>query len=230
MKNVLIMCEGDTEVNFVKNILNIYFQGKIIFYPVKFVTSFNRRKGEIKKGGIPNYESVKNQIENFIRENHYNYITTMIDYYGIAGQGFPDNQYNDIYDKIIDLEKKVNEDIDTIIKQNKKNTKFFAYFQLHEFETLLFSDLDKLPLVEPEWREKEIKNLKNSVKTFDSVELINNSPDTAPSKRLGNAFSKVSYNKITHSTLIVQAIGLDNIRAKCGHFNEWMDKIENILR
>ena len=117
MKNVLIMCEGDTEVNFVKNILNIYFHGKIIFYPVKFITSFNRRKGQTKKGGIPNYESVKNQIENFINENHYNYITTMIDYYGIAGQGFPNNQYNDIYDKIDKLEEKFNEDIELIIKR-----------------------------------------------------------------------------------------------------------------
>lgn len=228
MKNVLIMCEGDTEVNFVKNILNIYFQGKIILYPVKFVTSFNSRKGETKKGGIPKYESVKNQIENFIRKNHYNYITTMIDYYGIAGKDFPDSQYNDIYDKIADLEKKFNEDVDIIIKQNKKNIKFFAYFQLHEFETLLFSDLDKLLEVEPEWDYKEIKNLKNSIKSFDSIELINNSPETAPSKRLSEAF-KVRYNKIIHSTSIIEKIGINNIRVKCRHFNEWLDKIENIL-
>lgn len=228
MKNVLIMCEGDTEVNFVKNILNIYFHGKIIFYPVKFITSFNRRKGQTKKGGIPNYESVKNQIENFINENHYNYITTMIDYYGIAGQGFPNNQYNDIYDKIDKLEEKFNEDIELIIKRNNKNIKFFAYFQLYEFETLLFSDLDKLPLVEPEWSENELKNLKNSVKSFNNIELINNNPKTAPSKRLGEAF-KVRYNKIIHSTSIIEKIGVDNIRDKCRHFNEWLDKIENIL-
>ena len=99
---------------------------------------------------------------------------------------------------------------------------------MHEFETLLFSDLDKLLEVEPEWDYKEIKNLKNSIKSFDSIELINNSPETAPSKRLSEAF-KVRYNKITHSTSIIEKIGIDNIRVKCRHFNEWLDKIENIL-
>lgn len=60
--------------------------------------------------------------------------------------------------------------------------------------------------------------------------MINDSPDTAPSKRLKNAFSNTKYSKTTHSNLIIKSIGIDNIREKCKHFNQWLDKIESITQ
>lgn len=234
MKTVYVMCEGDSEVTFVKEILSEYLQGQILFYPITFTTSFNRKKGEIYRGGVPVYDSVKKHISGAIKSGNCNYLTTMIDYYGLSGKGFPgvsDNRavYNDIYSEIAFLENEFNKDIENLIKENNLNVNFFSYYQLHEFETLLFSDLDKLKLIEPEWSEKEINLLKESIRNFNNIEFINNSPNTAPSKRLNKAFSNVKYNKIIHSKLIIEAISIDNIRAKCRHFDEWLVKIENLV-
>lgn len=235
MNTICVMCEGSTEVSFVKSVLSEYLQGRITFIAKTFVTSSNHKTGSVNKGGIPSYISVKNQIINTIRTSSCDYVTTMIDYYGLR-KDFPGNDNkaeNDsvsIYNKIDFLENEFNKDIETSINQYNIRTKFFSYFQLHEFETLLYSDLDKLQEVEPEWCDKEIIKLKDSIKQYNNIELINDSPDTAPSKRLKNAFSNTKYSKTTHSNFIIKSIGIDNIREKCKHFNQWLDKIESITQ
>lgn len=234
MKTIYVMCEGSTEVSFVNSVLSEYLQDRITFIAKTFVTSSNHKTGSVNKGGIPNYISAKNQIINTIRTSSCDYITTMIDYYGLR-KDFPGNDNkaeNDsinIYNKIEFLENEFNKDIKTCINQYNTRTEFFAYFQLHEFETLLYTDLDKLQEVEPEWHNKEIKKLKDSIKQYNNIELINNSPDTAPSKRLQNAFSNTKYSKTIHSNLIIKSIGINNIREKCEHFNQWLNKIESII-
>ena len=60
--------------------------------------------------------------------------------------------------------------------------------------------------------------------TFWSPEEINDSQQTAPSKRIIEL--KARYAKVTDGILISQKIGLDTMRVQCPHFNEWIGKLE----
>lgn len=78
------------------------------------------------------------------------------------------------------------------------------------------------------WKDKDINILKNNICHFDNIALINDGYDTAPSRRLYNAFDTPKYNKTIHSSTIIKGIGIETIRSKCNHFNDWICKIENL--
>ena len=62
--------------------------------------------------------------------------------------------------------------------------------------------------------------------SVNSPEEINNSPLTAPSKRILEIFPE--YEKPFHGCLTVMEIGLDTIRSQCSHFNQWLTKLEHL--
>lgn len=62
--------------------------------------------------------------------------------------------------------------------------------------------------------------LLNAAEDFENPEMINNSPATAPSKRLIDAIP--DYNKVIYGNCVAMDIGLEKIREKCPLFNEWI--------
>ena len=61
-----------------------------------------------------------------------------------------------------------------------------------------------------------------------SPEKINNSPQTAPSKRL-ERWAHGRYGKTTSGIVIARAIGIDKMRKKCPLFNSWLLKLESLV-
>ena len=61
---------------------------------------------------------------------------------------------------------------------------------------------------------------------YPTPEDINDSPHTAPSKRIQNLFP--GYDKPIHPLLAAQDIGLDAIRRECPLFNDWVTCLESI--
>lgn len=118
-------------------------------------------------------------------------------------------------------------DIMAGLQANKLDIRFiFPYVQLHEFEALLFSDVDKFECVLGGWNNNIRQKLTMVRNQFNTPEDINNHPTTAPSKRILNAFAQGYYNKMTHGSLIAEKIGLATIRQQCPGFNRWCKKLE----
>lgn len=110
--------------------------------------------------------------------------------------------------------------------------RFLPYIQLHEFESLLFSDLD---IYNNNFEADEFLDynyLLETINQFDNPELINNGIETAPSKRLAKIikgyFSENENQKVLYGTLLAQDIGLQKIRSKCPRFNDWIIKLEAV--
>ena len=84
MVNVYILCEGQTEEQFVKHVLSPYLLNYgIISIPVIFAT---RRAAEKKfRGGVSDYGKIKGQLIHLARRHPNEYVTTMLDYYGLSG-------------------------------------------------------------------------------------------------------------------------------------------------
>ena len=96
------------------------------------------------------------------------------------------------------------------------------HFTMHEFEALLFSHPDKLTLA----LEIDPVKIRNISKAFQNLEEIDDDPTTAPSKRILSLAP--GYRKIVDGNAIITEIGLQTIRQKCPHFNDWLTRLENL--
>ena len=216
MRRVYIICEGQTEENFIKEVLAPYFDPQIVAIQPLLVD---------KKGGALSYDRVKDFILKFAKKDSTAYITTMFDYYAL-NTNFPGhNQLNaswDIYKKVAHLEIEFGNDINSNLP-NTPNDRFIPYIQPHEFKSLLFSDINEIVKADPEWNQREalISSLSEIVNKYPNPEEINNSPDTSPSHRLIKILNLPEYRKVLHGTAIAKNIGIENIRQKCKHFDEW---------
>lgn len=93
---------------------------------------------------------------------------------------------------------------------------------MHEFEALLFSDCLAFPqtLHAPDIAQ----HLQRQRDEFESPEEIDDSPETAPSKRIQSLLDR--YEKPLMGVRGAQAIGLPKIREACPHFDSWLKKLE----
>ena len=104
--------------------------------------------------------------------------------------------------------------------------RFIPYFQLHEFEGLLFNDFK---VFEDSFMDHELLNkdeLKAIIDTYSNPELINGNIETAPSRRLEKLIK--GYNKVVYGSIIAESIGFDRIRDKSVRFSQWIEKMESI--
>ncbi len=105
------------------------------------------------------------------------------------------------------------------------NRQFIPYIMLHEFEALLFADPSKLDWVFLE-HEKEIGRLVDLRSEFKSPEFIDDGTDTAPSKRIISQIPEYGARKASAGPLVAEKIGLPTLRAECGHFAQWLKRLE----
>jgi hypothetical protein len=111
------------------------------------------------------------------------------------------------------------------------NRKFIPYIQKYEFETLLFS--------EPSYYEEYFSNqqaqldIETIINIFNgNIEEINNSKETAPSKRMIKFFDNYdeSFDKVFHGYSIIEEIGLQKVLEKAPRFRAWIEKIESLTK
>ncbi|GAB3215621.1 DUF4276 family protein [Pseudaeromonas pectinilytica] len=209
MSRVLVFVEGQTEETFVRDLLVPYFSRLGIYLtPILAQTSPGH------KGGIVSYGKVKHQLTRLCRQDQGAYVTTMMDYYGLPND-FPglDGRVADAHEQVVRLELALLQDIDA--------PNFIPNLMLHEFEALLFSAPEKIA----EWLDDQalLAPMAAISGAFATPEHINNSPQTAPSKRILALVPH--YKKTVDGPLIAEDIGLDAIRAQCPHFNNWIERL-----
>ena len=212
MKNVYIYCEGQTEESFINEILYPYFLNcGIVVRPIICTT---KRTANMKhKGGVSSYAKIKKDLSIICRQHSNEYVTTMFDYYAMP-DNTPDINYDepDIYKRIKHIEHAIDTDI------NQQNCNF--HFMLHEFEGILFSSPKSFALIADTNVVESIQKIRDS---YPTPEHINNSPETAPSKRIQSLIS--NYAKIKDGTLLSKDMGIDIIMDQCPHFREWIQGI-----
>ena len=220
MKTLHVICEGQTEAEFVNRILWPYFgYNEYVFVPEIIVTKNDLKHGKMHKGGLRKFDKAAKSIEKSLARSKINsiYVTTMFDFYALPADtpGMKESEnISDVYDKV----KLIENSISNIFNEN---ICLIPYIQLHEFETLLFADMSKL---EEQYFEYDLSPLHKTARDFSNIELINNGPETAPSKRIINCIP--DYDKTVLGIAALQNIEFDLLRKKCQHFNEWISKME----
>ncbi len=225
---LLIHVEGETEETFVNELLAPHlYQSGYLSVSARLIGNSRQRD---RRGGIRAWSSVRNDILNHLREDTGCLATTLVDYYALPQGGpraWPDRQLAGrlpFAEKSVTVEKALLADIRSLMDADFDSRRFLPFVMIHEFEGLLFSDCASFG--RGIGRPDLIPSLQAVRDQFNSPEEINDSPETAPSKRVRAIIPE--YEKPLFGTLAALEIGLDVIRAECPHFRQWLEKLESL--
>jgi hypothetical protein len=215
MKRLIIVVEGDTEKEFIDKVLSPYLY-------TKGLLSVNCFKIKHTKGGLTKYQHLKTDLINCVYESNV-LVSSLIDFYALP-KDFP--KYEDAskivnrVERLAFLENAIIEDLEK--EKGKEFPNLFPYIQLHEFEALVFSSLRGISSLF-ENNEADFSEIKKIIDAHPNPEDINDSPETAPSKRLLKLIK--GYNKVIDGIMIIEEIGIETVLKKCPKFNSWVETL-----
>ena len=224
-KIIHVLCEGLTEQGFVNEVLRPYLIDNGVTSVKSIIVSTNKKLNA--QGGMSSYTHARTDL-NLMRQSNTDsefeshIFTTMFDLYALPNDfpGYEEaNSIIEPYAHVNSLEQSLANAIN--------DSRFIPYIQLHEFEALVFCGIDYLVKIYPKCK-KSCEQLTATLQKYGNPELIDNDPTTAPSKRIINAIegeNKYKYNKPTTGKSVTKEIGIDELRAKCPHFNKWVDSL-----
>jgi hypothetical protein len=220
VKYGLVLAEGDTEAEFINSVLNPHLNAKGLHLTPKLATTKRAGKGRpVYKGGVVSYGKVEFDLRQLLKDRNAVVITTMIDFYGLAGKDFPGAEtlpLTTCYAKVAHLEHE--------LSQRMRDARFLSYLALHEFEAMLLCFPAAFARIFPDLEANVIEALSKVSEAFSSPEEID--LDQPPSMRIHALVRE--YTKGVAGALIALEIGLPKIRAACPHFDQWVAKLEAI--
>lgn len=212
MKRLCIVCEGQTEAEFVNSCIAPHLFGFDVLATPSLIKTRPGKHG----GGNVSIDRIVQHISN--EYFNFDFLTTLVDFYGFRFvQGRTRQQLE--HEIMVRLETRIH---------NFNATRVIPYVQMYEFEALLFSRVEEFQWVLDGWNDEVHEKLASVRSSFSTPEDINDSPATAPSKRIENIFAKKIYKKTEHGPIIAEEIGLDTIRSECPNFHEWVSRLESL--
>jgi hypothetical protein len=227
MARLLVHLEGQTEEDFVNEVLRDYLLAR--GYDVVSARIVGNARLRHRRGGIRPWPSVRKDIVNHLKEDSACIATTMVDYYGLPQEGegaWPGRKKAaglKSGEKAPCIEHALLADVIAQMGKSFNPRRFVPFVVMHEFEGLLFSDCAGFSRgIGRSGLEAAFKAIRDQ---FPTPEDINDSPVTAPSKRVKDLVP--GYEKPLLGSLAALEIGLNSIRHECPHFNGWLVQLES---
>jgi hypothetical protein len=220
MRRVCVVCEGQTEETFVRDVLAPAFVHLNLVLIAELIETSSGHKG-----GALSYERVKRHLRNTLRQKSEPIVTTLFDLYrlDLKFPGYEDSKKKgSLEHRLTTLTDALHEDI--IPYAGCRPERFIPYIQPYEFEALLFSDVDALIGVEAGWNCAG-KTLQAVRSAAESPEHINDRPETKPAAYLERELKNPGYRKTRHGPIAAERIGLARMEAECRFFAGWVTKL-----
>ena len=220
MTQVFVICEGATEEQFIEHVMADFLNVHNIFLKPSIIGRVGHQ------GGNVTLDRLAKDIRNLL--NHPgSYCTTFFDFYGLPAD-FPGKKEamdeNGSKNKSACLLSALKNQLQNKLSENQFR-RFIPYVQMYEFEALLFSDPEKLASI---INSKNTQDFAKIREQFENPEEINDSVQTAPSKRIHAISRYNSKSKITQGQRIAKSIGINKIREECPLFNAWLSQLEQL--
>ncbi len=223
MTRVVVVCEGQTEETFVRDVLSPPFSERGLFLESQMIqTSPGHRGGALK------YDRVSLHLRNTLRQRNAPIVTTMFDLYKLdaAFPGFADAaRETTLGARVAALTAALHADV--VAKSACRPERFIPHIQPHEFEALLFSDVEALTSIEGGWAaaKDRLRTVRNAAA---DPEHINGRPETKPEAHLARHLKNPGYHKVRHGPLAAREIGLDRIEQECPVFARWIARLREV--
>lgn len=220
MKRVCVVCEGQTEETFVRDVLApAFYDLGLNLIPEMVETSPGH------KGGALKYDRVKRHLRNTLRQSSAPVVTTLFDLYrlDVGFPGFEASRNQAELPKRLDVLKQALH-ADVVAEAGCQPGRFIPYIQPYEFEALLFSDIQKLTQTQLGWHGAAAA-LGAARAAAESPEHINDRPETKPAAHLERELKNPSYRKRMHGPIAAKKIGLAKIEAECAFFSAWLAQL-----
>ena len=204
MIRLAVSVEGETEEEFVNESLAPHLRHRDIYVQPVLI---GRARRSVRGGGNVSIDRLASEMRHLRRS--FDAVTSLVDFYGFKDKGsrLPSDLLQVICNRIGQLDER----------------SVFPYVQLHEFEGLLFSNVEAFGRILPDAPVADLKSIRSG---FATPEDINDSSKTAPSKRIENLIPR--YRKTLHGPLVAIEIGLDTIRTECPRFDVWLQRLETL--
>ncbi len=222
MVRLYLFAEGQTEQTFADTVLKSHLANYGVYMHRPVLIAHARKKGRLHKGGGRNFTVMQNEIIRLLKQETAKnvFFTTMIDLYALHAN-FPGTEESEKlrhnhYMRVEVLERSWFEETG--------DSRFIPFIQLHEFEAYLLSDVSQFAYFFDK-TDSKISILKKIVDRVPSPELIDDGQHTAPSKRIIAVFPEYEDLKTVVGPQMAEKIGLANIRARCPHFEAWIQRL-----
>jgi hypothetical protein len=225
---LLVHVEGQTEETFVNEVLKPHLlHSGYVSVAARLLGNARLKRS---RGGIRSWPIAKNEIVGHLKNDGGCIATTMVDFYGLPSEGdgaWPgraNTGHLACLTRVHTLEETLKNDVASEMGPSFNINRFIPFVMMHEFEGLLFSNPTAFarsvgrPDLEPEFR--KIRN------EFQTPEEINDSPTTAPSKRVESHMPE--YEKPLFGVLAILEMGIATVRLECPHFGEWLTTLESL--
>ena len=225
MTRLVIHVEGQTEEDFVNRVLAEHLCG--VGYEDVSARLLGNSPYRSHRGGMRPWTSVRKDVIRHLRDDPERISSTMVDYYGMdpTWPGYKEARLGQktISEQVGTIENALLKDITNTPNVNAQ--RFLPYVMMHEFEGLLFSDPARLAQsIGQADLSCEFQTIRDS---FLTPEHIDDSPETAPSKRILDLYKW--YQKPLMGVQAVEDIGLEAIRRECPLFHQWIERLERLV-
>jgi hypothetical protein len=215
MRAIYILCEGQTEEEFVNSIMRPYFNSYDIYdvRPILMSTSKEHKGGDVK------YDRLKFNIDKLLKRENDILVTTFIDFFRLKTD-FPNFQ------EALRIQNKIERVnfLEQSLANKVNNPRFVPYIQLHEFEGLLFAANDGFEFL-PDIKHANLNSLLVAVNEKENPEELNDGELTAPSKRLEQLIPGFDKNKPFYGGLIAEVNTINPVLERCVRFKTWVETL-----
>lgn len=216
---VVVLVEGKTEQIFILDLVAPYLAPKGVYMTPIQISKPGQKGGDVK------FPRVQNDIGMHLKQRPDTYLTLFVDFYGINPEWpglTPAKKETTPAGKAAQVNVATRRKVNDLFGDLDSNRRFIPYIAMYEFEALLFSDPVQLAeqLLVPQ------KNIDKILEQCGEPEQINDSRETAPSRRLEKLSQR--FKKTSTGIAVAKAIGLPRIRECCPIFNAWLTEIEDL--
>lgn len=215
MRQVYVIAEGQTEEAFIRDTLSAYLEPFGVNLTAVVLKTKRLRSGKAFKGGVTSWTQIQREVRSLLGAAQATGVTTMLDLYGLPPD-FPGQP-----SRPSQARAAVNH-LERCARDAIGDSRFIPYLSMHEFEALLFSD-PRVVARRAGSPEIELR-LQVALSDCGEPELVDDSPASAPSKRIIDAWPR--YAKTTDGPVIAAAIGIARLRERCPHFDAWIGTLE----
>jgi len=221
-RHVAVLVEGQTEARFVREVLQGYVSASrptesVWLSPTVVVTS-TTPEGRRYKGGGGTWRHYARDLSTLLGQTHWHRVALLVDYYAYPSDApGADVSAQDC--------RRRHASILAALEATYDDPRFIPGVMLHEFETWVIAAAVDRPAV---LGDADVARRLRAVaaEVGNDVELVDDGPATAPSKRVAECWT--GYSKPLDGINAVQEAGLEHIRSRCPALRTWLDRLTSV--